>query len=655
MGRCALIAFCAMFSTGGPALAQEKPRLRDIVLNYATLRGDLVEPHKPNIVGRDFVVSGPDFTTTRVVYDVFMRGGTIWDAAIPGMWMTMIAAEQMLPGTSPFTLYNAEEGKVYAYMGVGTAAGVATIDYYKERGHSVIPASGWDGGAWLRMGVPSEPDGMLALLERFGTMSFTEVMKDVLELMQKGYPISTAAAHSINNSPHRDPKRASDAAFIENRAHFLQHGRPVDIGDVLVDKGLARTLWVMIEAEQRALAAGATREEGIRAARDAFYKGEIARAVHEFVQGHGGTINYSDYASYRGRWFEQRELPHTNYLGIDFWVEPTYTQSGLYVLYYNMLKHFDLYEIGYMTADYIHLISQIMALAMADRWQWFGDPAFVDVPAGLWSEEYASQRVKLIDLTKPFDGLPPPGDPIKMSPILEGWEEPKFPTGVQTDDSEVTGLATTAPAFETAFAKYASGGAVDTISLSIIDGKGNVFNYCPSDGRTGAVPMLPGYGFGLSMRTRQFTLLPGHAGAIAPGKRVVSTPHTFVGTKNGQGYLASATVSGDQQTQGVLQAVLNHVVWGMNPQVAVEQPRWVQFNYLSHFTPHNNTSDPKRLLVEKAVPEEVVEELRNRGWKVDRRTNWATAGSITFIIRDPVSGMVVGGSNVLGERYTYGR
>jgi gamma-glutamyltranspeptidase / glutathione hydrolase len=463
---------------------------------------------------------------------------------------------------------------------------------------------------------------------------------------------------TYNNDAYNSPAQTDQ--WVENRAvwrQFLDAGETARIGSLVKDPGSANTVRIMMEAEQKALAAGASREEAIRAARDEFYKGQIARDFAAFIQENGGLHTYEDFANYSARWYDQDELHHTTYMGYDIWTEQTYTQSAMYIILFNMIKNFDLYEIGYMTPTYINLLSQMYALVIQDRWQYFGDPDFVDVPEGLWTQEYADLRAGLIDLERgPFDWLPPPGDPINMKAVLEGWEAPAellaygphgTPEGMSWGSIDIDEL--------TALHDLKAGGSMDTTSFTIADTKGNMLNYCPSDGRSGSVPMLPGYGFGISMRARQFTLIEGHPGSIEPGKRPVSTPHTSLITKDGQPYMALSSVSGDEQVQGLFMIMLSNIVWGMSPQVAIEQPKLVQNNILSHFTPHFTSHNPTRLRLElDDMPAETVAALEALGWAVERRANWSTVGTSVMVVFNPDLGTVVGGSNVRGHNYSVG-
>ena len=133
-----------------------------------------------------------------------------------------------------------------------------------------------------------------------------------------------------------------------------------------------------------------TRSEGIRAARDAFYKGEPARAVDRFFAEHvDGQMTYEDMAAYEGAWDEPL---HTTYRGYDVYTADAWSQGPRLILMLNMLENFDLQALGYNTPEYIHVISQVINLAMSDSHKYLGDPDFVEIPEELYSKEYAQRE-----------------------------------------------------------------------------------------------------------------------------------------------------------------------------------------------------------------------------------------------------------------------
>ena len=291
-------------------------------------------------------------------------------------------------------------------------------------------------------------------------------------------------------------------AFPYNRDFWFQNGVGEQrLGDLMVNADLGRLIRYMMEAEQQALAAGASRSEGIRAARDAFYKGEPARDVDRFFREQGGIVRYEDLANYESRW---EEPLHASFQGYDVYTGDGWSQGPRIVLMLNMLENQDLRALGYNTPAYIHLLSQVINLAMSDSHKYVGDPDFAPAPDGLYGKEYARERIGLIDEKRAFQDMPPWGDPAAMAAVADG-----APTSFV--------VASGAPASPAVASADGDGPArsIDTSSLNVMDGEGNLFSLTESDGHT-FTPLIPGWGFGLGNRMGQFNLDPELANVMAP-------------------------------------------------------------------------------------------------------------------------------------------
>jgi len=653
----------------------EPPPIDTIVQRYGRIVGKegegLVEGYRPTIVGKDFVVGGPHWLVPQVVYDVFMRGGNIWDAAVAGMWMNEVTGGQTTPGTAPFSMFVAKEGKAKAYCGLGTAPALGTVDYYIERfgdkildpdtGYHFVPTMSSSSKAneyphqdqWVRQLVAPSPDNMFALLSRYGTMSFEECMQEVYEIMVEGWPLPVNYVPTARRASFFSEPRLSEPTFQANRNLWRQLGPNPQPYDLIKEPGLARTLRGLINAERKALQLGATREEALQAARDWYYFGPIAKAIDKLNRENDGMIRYEDYANYEGLWYEQKDMPHTTFMGIDFYTDPTYTQAGVLVLVLNIIQNFDLVGLGWNTPEYIHVITQAFDLAFADRWQYFGDPLFHEMPENLWSKEYGTLRAGLIDMKKRFSEAPPAGDPANMKAVLEGWE-PFVPssaiTGAGAAEPDLTNMIALGDGLESQDEYIA-----DTIFFNIMDSEGNLFSYCPSDGRTNAA-MVPGYGVSITRRGRQFTL-GDWPHSIEPGKRPVSTPHTWLAVKDGEGYLTVQSPGGDSQIQCALPVMLNYVLWGMPPQVAIDQPRFETRNLYSMFTPYvaNYKKYAGTTRVDPEMPEETIKGLEALGHIVQKGVRWEVGKRPVFIVREADTGLLQIGSSVYREHYHFGR
>lgn len=644
------------------ALSEEAPPIDTIVTRYGRIVGaegeGLVEGYRPTIAAKDFTVTGPHWMVPQVVYDVIMRGGNFWDAAVAGMWIMEVTGGQTTPGTAMCSMVVAEEGKAKSYCGMGTAPALATIDWYIEKygdsiknfeGNYFVPPD-----QWARQVVPPSPDNMFAVLSRYGTMSFEECMQEVYQIMVEGWPIPVNYVPTARRSSFYVEPRLSDPTFQPNRNLWRQNEPNTQPYDMIKEPGLARTLRSMFAAEREALQLGLSREEALQAARDWYYFGPIAEAVDRMNRENGGPMRYADYADYEGYWVEQEDMPHTTFMGIDFYTDQTYTQAGILVLVLNIIENFDLIALGWNTPEYIHVITQAFDLAFADRWEWFGDPRFYEIPDALWSKEYGKLRAGLIDMEKRFEVAPPPGDPINMKAVLDDWTPwipPENVVGWESSELDIEEAIAHVPELETDDESIA-----DTIFFNMIDSEGNLFNYKPSDGRTGCA-QVPGYGVGITRRARQFTLDPELRSSIAPGKRPVSTPHTWVSMIDGKGYISVTSAGGDSQVQCAVPCILNYVLWNMPPQVAVDQPRFETRNLWSMFTPYveNYREYAGTTRVDSEMPEEVIEGLKALGHKVQIGKRWEVGSRPCFVVRDPVTGVLYSGTSVYREHYHFGR
>ena len=613
----------------------------------------LAEAQGPTIVGREAVVVSGNAHASMVGHDILRRGGNAFDAGVATAAALNVTKFHHAGwvGVTPFIGFNVEENRVAAYAGVGTAPAAATPEHYAERGYDVMPDDIFEGAL-----VPSQPDSFFAILKRWGTMSFAEVIQGALELAEHGFP-----AHIFHVAVARGMDRDAyiEAGDTYGLDYWQPDGRAPALGEFVSNPDLANTFQIMIDAEQAALEAGHSREQALDAARDAFYRGEIAERIAAFFAERDGLLTYDDLAGYEGAWVEQDELPMSDFMGVEVYATPEWTQCGVLIQALNILEHFDLKSMGWNSPDYIHVITQAFNLAMADRWQHYGDPAFVDIPRGLYSREYARLRAELIDMERAFPGAAPPGDPVNMRAVLPRDERVAHPRHgeVTVDAGDVRARAS---ALDEAY--HVDTGmrdrTADTSYLAVVDREGNVFSMTPSDGSVVPHSIIPGLGLGFYARMTQFTLHdPRHTHFIAPGKRTMATPNPALAVRDGRGYFAIGTPGGDQQPQAMLQVMLNRMLWDMSEQMAVDQPRFGSYNFYGMFSPHPYA--PGVMNLEDAFPDEVQAELEARGHVVERwdpgvaPTSWR-AGSVGFITRDPETGLLRGGADRRRESYAVG-
>jgi gamma-glutamyltranspeptidase/glutathione hydrolase len=296
----------------------------------------------------------------------------------------------------------------------------------------------------------------------------------------------------------------------------------------------------------------------------------------------------------------------------------------------NLLKGTDLAALGHNSIAYIHVLTEAIKIAAADREAYYGDPKFVDVPmAALLSEDYSSARRALIRMDQAWREMPPAGY-VHGHP-WRGNEGDRPPARTPVE---------------------AGGSAFDTTYVCAIDREGNVFSATPSDS-TRTSPIIPGLGFAASSRGSQSHADPDHIASVAPGKRPRLTPCPALAVRDGEFLMPFGTPGGDVQTQAMLQTFLNIHAFGMDPQSAVEEPRFVSYSFPSWFAPYDYY--PGELYLESRIPEAVGAGLEQLGHTV----NWwpdktSVAGSVSAILRDEISGVMHAAADPRRNAYAVG-
>ena len=582
-----------------------------------------VEAMRPDIFGTHGVIATGNYAATMIGIEEFKKGGNAFDVGVAAAMAVKATTMDIAgwTGVAPLILYSAEEDRVITRIGAGTAPAAATLENYlahgKDAAHSVI--------------IPADVDVWLAALDRYGTKSFEDVAQYTIDIAENGFHLH----HRLKYSMDRGQERARRWPY--NAEYWLQNGEGRQrLGSLIFNRDLGKLIRYMIDAERETIAAGGTRSEGIQAARDAFYKGEPARAVGRFFAEYvDGQVTYEDMANYEGEWDEPL---HTNYRGNDVYTADAWSQGPRFILMLNMLENYDMQSLGYNTPEYIHLISQVINLAMSDSHKYLGDPDFVDIPDALYSKEYSKERIKLIDMEQAFQDMPPWGDPLNMRAV-----HPESPTvftrnGVGRSPNEVD------PRLEQ--------NTFDTSCLNVMDADGNVFSMTESDGQM-STPMIPGWGFGLSNRGGQFNVDPSLANVVAPGKRPRNTNTPFIIMKDGLPLLGLSLAGGDLQAQALLQIFFNIVEWGMTPQQAMDHPRLGSYNFPG--TGSEINTGPGSLRLESRIPAETFAALELLGHRVGDFGLWSYAsGDGTITYRDPVTGYLMAAADPRREMIALG-
>jgi gamma-glutamyltranspeptidase/glutathione hydrolase len=571
-------------------------------------------PQRPTLMSTRGMVVTEHYLSAEAGLRILHRGGNAFDAAIAATLAEGVLNPHMhtFGGEVSALGYVASERRVVAVNGDTVAPRAASIDWFRAHGIALIPFDGV-----LAAGPPAAPHALLTALARFGTLSFAEVAAPAIELAEDGFPLHAALRGPAPAGPLGDFSLAGSAerfreAWPSSAAVYLPDGRLPEVGERMVNPELGRTLRRLIAAEERGRGHG--RVDGIAAAIDAFYHGEIADTIAAHCAGHGGLLAREDLHAFRSLIEPTVSL---DYHGYTVHKCGPWSQGPVFLQQLALLSGFDLRALGHNGADYIHVVAEAAKLAFADREQYYGDPAFVDVPLeGLLSEGYAAARRGLIDLRR-ASLEQRPGDPRRGAGVLEGEE---------------------------IFAAREWGRG--TVYVAVVDAARNMASFTPSGAWIPSSPLIEGLGFPLGTRVQTFYLDPRHPNALVAGKRPRTTLSPTLVLRGGRPAMVFGTPGGDQQDQWTLQVFLNLVEFGMEVQDAVEAARFTSAHFPSSFHPHG--AMPGGLRVEGRVPEAVRADLAARGHVLQVEEDWV-AGDVLAIVVDEDRGCLRAGADPRGE------
>ena len=328
---------------------------------------------RPVVSGFHILATAGTPLTTAAAIQVLNRGGNAVDAGVAAAVAAAVlepTASYSLPTEVVGLIYDAKSRQVIALNGQGCAPGKATIKFFRSRGKKLIPV-GPGSDAPLSFTLPGTIDAWAIAVEHYGRLSLAEVLQPAIDYAENGFPMYRYMSLLL-----KSPEITRQFEFFpQGAAYFRPHGRAPEPGERFIQKDLADVLKTMARAEEQARGNG--RSAGLRAGRDAFYTGDIARKIVNFSDQVGGLLTLEDFAHYHSR----LEAPvKTTYRGIDVYGHRTWSQSATLLQALNILEGFDLKSLGHNSPAYIHVVTEALKLAMADRERYYGDPDFVQVP-----------------------------------------------------------------------------------------------------------------------------------------------------------------------------------------------------------------------------------------------------------------------------------
>jgi len=520
--------------------------------------------HRPTTLGRNGMVSTPHYLASQAGLQILQAGGNAVDAAIAANAVLNVVYP-ILCGTGGdlfMLIYDATGDGLYGLDASGRAAAAATPAWFHAQGYSAVPQR-----SALAVTVPGTVDGWQMASDRFGRLGLAAALQPAIGYAEQGFGVT----------PYLNDRLAFVAAAAWShsswREVYAPGGSAPAAASLLGVPALGRSLRLI--AEQ---------------GRDAFYVGEIGRAIAAFLQREGGLLTEADLAAHHGAWVEPLSV---SYRGYEIYELPPPTQGVTALQALKLGERQDgSVAAGPLAPEHVHLQVEAKRLAFADRDAVVTDPAWMTVdPAALLDPAYLARQQRLID---PH----------------------------QAARSVAAGVLTG-----------------DTIALSTADGAGNCVSLIQSNYMgVGAGMVVPEYGIELQNRGCYFSLDPAHANVIAPRKQTLHTLIPSIACRNGRPAFVFGTQGGDGQPQIHQQVYAALIDFGLEMQAALELPRWVHGRGMP--------GDPPGLLMESRFPAETVSRLRELGHNVSLLPAWTgLTGHAQGIAIDHATGMLMGGAD----------
>jgi gamma-glutamyltranspeptidase/glutathione hydrolase len=541
---------------------------------------------RPVVSGLGGVISSGHSLVSMAGMRMLLSGGNAFDAAAAAGFAAAViepTASYSLCSECVAIMHDARNDRTVVLSGQGPAPALATIATLAKHGFPRIP-TGPGPNAHLSFTVPGAVDAYLTLLEAFGTRTIAEVLAPALEYAEQGFPMYEYM-HRMLSIPET---RTQFALYPPGgEAVFYPGGHVPRVGERFRQPALAGTLKRLAAACAQS---GGDRLTGIRAVRERFYHGDIAATIGAFSEKWGGLLRAADLGLYHAQF--EPPLAMT-FAGCEILGQSAWTQAPVVMQALGLLDTFDLKAMGHNTSRYIHTVAEALKLAFADRERYYGDSPEVPM-AELLSPSYLRERATRIRSDRAMTEAPPPGE-------VRG--------GTRQTLAARSSVGSSAPMPSAAHAKDG------TTHIACIDRLGNMIALTPSGGVFRKSVFCPELGCTLSTRSEMFYLEEGHPNALAPGKRPRTTLISYLIRERDRPVATVGCPGGDDQAQANLQIILNMLVFGMNPQQAVEAPRFATETIVDSFWPHPCRSGV--LSVEPGIPERTRVELRALGHTIE--------------------------------------
>ena len=535
-------------------------------MSWKKSAGSTFETYKKEAVASNGMVATNHPLGSAAGLEMLAMGGNAMDAAVAAVFALSVVEPMMVGifGAGFINYYDAASGEFVNIDNYSVAPKAAAPDMYEtvsDTWPDYMETAGRENLVGYRsVGVPGALMGWSYAAEKYGRLGLDTVVQPAIRYAERGFATSRYLADIIRMN------QDDLAMFPASAEVFLPGGRPPSVGQTIVRPDYARTL--------EAVAA-----EGP----DVLYKGRVGEMVAADMAANGGVITTEDFENYR---IHLREPVRGTYRGYEVVsVAPTSSGGTAIIEILNILEGFDVVSLGFGTAEGAHLLAEAMKIAFADRFEYLGDPAFVEVPVGALTDKgYAAQRRREIDTARARE---------------YSYGNPSLYVGEGTD----------------------------TTHLTAADSEGNVVSTTQTIHAVfGSKVTTPGTGMLLNNTMNIFDPHPGNANSIAPGKRMVSSMSPTIVMKDGKPFMALGTPGATRIFPSVLQAIVNVIDHGMTLQEAVEAPRiWTQGQALE---------------VEPGISDGVREGLKAMGHAVEVTPR--VAGGMNGVMFDHAKGVIRG-------------
>ena len=561
------------------------------------------ESNRPVVMGRNGMVCAGHPLAAQAGMATLQKGGNAVDAAIATAAALNVVEPNMsgVGGDGYIMIYDKARNKIDICNATGAAPYATDLAWYQANG---IPQKGI-----MSFSVPGLVDGWMAAHERYGTQNLSDLFSSAIDLADNGFPVTHILSRVIASDP-------LICEFPTSQAIFAPGGKPLQPGQMLYQKDLARTFQAIVDG-----------------GRDAFYEGAVAKAMVDFCQEQGGLLSLKDLIDCRSRW---QEPISTSYKGHTVYEAPPNSSGHVLLQELNMVEQFDLRSMGCNTVDSIHMMVEAKKLAFIDREAYMADPDHTDIPTqGLISKGYARERAKLLDPRTV--SAPTHGDPW----VFQG---------------------------RTGTAGRVTAGSVqeeDTTCFVIVDRWGNAVCQLQSiQSSLGSSIVAGDTGILLNNRMTYWHLENDHVDCLQPGKRVRHTMNPVMvfkgegpgsdGKTGGSGelMLVCGTPGADTQVQTNMQVITHIIDFGMTVAEAVEAPRWRN----SHSPTESNVPHvcDNLLHMESRFGTDVRQALRSKGHQLNMMPDWGAQGSEMMIQVDPETGALHGAADPRRDGYAIG-